>query len=131
MFDGKTFLPVTGIPIRKMACISRLLALAEPVPFTVPILNAKSLTRDSTAFLPPLRPFASDILHRRAMARRGRGELRDDRGHSRRAAPRRIRNEELELSHVPGGGRASLGTQTAMQAYVFVLHHDPLGLGQR
>ena len=29
--------------MRKIACISRLLALAEPVPFTVAILNAKSL----------------------------------------------------------------------------------------
>ena len=45
MFDGKTFLPVTGMPMRKIACMSRLFALAEPVPLTVPILNAKSLTR--------------------------------------------------------------------------------------
>src|SRR5512146_3357086 len=44
MFDGKTFLPVTGMPMRKIACMSRLFALAEPVPLTVPILNAKSLT---------------------------------------------------------------------------------------
>jgi hypothetical protein len=43
MFDGKMFFPVTGIPIRKMACIRMALALAEPVPFTVPILKAKSL----------------------------------------------------------------------------------------
>ena len=45
MFDGKTFLPVTGMPMRKMACMSRLFALAEPVPLTVPILKAKSLIR--------------------------------------------------------------------------------------
>ena len=44
MFDGKTFLPVTGTPIRKMACMSRPLALADPVPFAVAILNAKSFT---------------------------------------------------------------------------------------
>src|ERR1041384_1340818 len=44
MLDGKTFLPVTGMPMRKMACMSRLFALAEPVPLTVPILKAKSLT---------------------------------------------------------------------------------------
>ena len=43
MFDGKIFFPVTGMPMRKIACISRLLALAEPVPFTVAILKAKSL----------------------------------------------------------------------------------------
>src|ERR1043165_1700246 len=42
MFDGKTFFPVTGMPIRKIACIRRLFALAEPVPFTVPIRKAKS-----------------------------------------------------------------------------------------
>ena len=44
MFDGKTFFPVTGIPMRKMACMSRPFALAEPVPLTVPILSAKSFT---------------------------------------------------------------------------------------
>src|SRR6187431_914621 len=45
MLDGKTFLPVTGTPIRKMACISRLFADADPVPLAVAILKAKSLTR--------------------------------------------------------------------------------------
>src|SRR4051812_35628052 len=45
MFDGKTFLPVTGIPIRKIACMMRPLADADPVPFAVAILNAKSFTR--------------------------------------------------------------------------------------
>src|SRR5436190_9178905 len=45
MFDGKTFLPVTGTPMRKMACISRPLADADPVPFGVAILKAKSLVR--------------------------------------------------------------------------------------
>jgi hypothetical protein len=53
MFDGKTFLPVTGIPMRKMACMRRLLALADPVPLTVPIRKAKSLT------IPRPEPFAS------------------------------------------------------------------------
>ena len=45
MFEGKTFLPVTGTPMRKMACMIRPLADAEPVPLAVAILNAKSLTR--------------------------------------------------------------------------------------
>ena len=45
MFDGKTFLPVTGTPIRKIACMMRPLADADPVPFAVAILNANSLTR--------------------------------------------------------------------------------------
>src|ERR1035441_9148494 len=44
MFDGKMFLPETGIPIRKMLCIRRLFALADPLPLTVAILKAKSLT---------------------------------------------------------------------------------------
>src|ERR1039457_1373949 len=46
MFEGKMFLPETGIPIRKMDCISSELALALPVPLTVAILNAKSLMED-------------------------------------------------------------------------------------
>src|SRR6185503_19619330 len=46
MFDGKTFFPDTGIPMRKIACISRLLALADPVPLTVAILKAKSVMAD-------------------------------------------------------------------------------------
>src|ERR1035437_1326501 len=46
MFDGKMFLPETGIPIRKMLCIRRLFALADPVPFTVAILKANELTED-------------------------------------------------------------------------------------
>src|SRR3954470_11232764 len=45
MFEGNRFLPDTGIPIRKIACISRLLALAEPVPLTLASLSAKSLMR--------------------------------------------------------------------------------------
>ena len=48
MFDGKRFLPDTGMPIRKMACMIRPLALAEPVPLAVAILKAKSLTRSIT-----------------------------------------------------------------------------------
>ena len=43
MLDGKTFFPEIGIPIRKIACMRSPLALAEPVPFTVAILKAKSL----------------------------------------------------------------------------------------
>src|SRR5580765_3029850 len=110
MFDGKTFLPATGMPMRKMACISKLLALAEPVPFTVPILNAKSLTRDSTEL--PLS--TSDILYR----------LRHHRRHVRRRASRRVRHQELELSHVPRGGRTPLGAEPTVQTDILVLHHD-------
>src|SRR5713226_6963051 len=45
MFDGNRFLPETGMPMRKMACMSRPLALAEPVPLTLASLTAKSFTR--------------------------------------------------------------------------------------
>ena len=45
MLDGNTFFPVTGTPIRKMACMISPLAEADPVPFAVAILNAKSLTQ--------------------------------------------------------------------------------------
>src|SRR3954468_20379623 len=51
MFDGKTFLPVTGIPIRKIACINNELALAEPVPLTVPIRKAKSFIEEDKRLL--------------------------------------------------------------------------------
>src|SRR5678815_63775 len=112
MFDGKTFFPVTGMPMRKMACISKLLALAEPVPFTVPILKAKSLTRDSTEFLPP--PSTSGILHHRL--RRRHRELRYHGAHMRRG---------------PRCRGASFGAQPAVQADVFVLHHYALRLRQR
>ena len=45
MFEGNTFFPVTGTPMRKMACMIRPLALADPVPLAVAILKAKSLIR--------------------------------------------------------------------------------------
>ena len=40
-------MPITGMPLQKMDFISRVLALAEPVPFTDAILMAKSLMRAS------------------------------------------------------------------------------------
>ena len=42
---------VTGTPIRKIACMMRPLADADPVPLAVAILNAKSLTRSMSAFV--------------------------------------------------------------------------------
>src|SRR5271170_7453967 len=56
MFDGNRFLPETGIPIRKMACMRRPFALADPVPLTLASLNAKSLIR-STGSLPDVRGY--------------------------------------------------------------------------
>src|SRR5213594_46650 len=113
MFDGKTFFPDTGIPMRKIACISRLLALAEPVPLTVAILNAKSLTR-----------FMSDHSRRPLRCRQRRQAARAPLLRS------RVGNQEIELAHVPRGRRTPLGAQAAMQADIFVLHHDAFGLRQ-
>src|SRR5262249_30710939 len=39
----------------------------------------------------------------------------------------RLRRVEQEFLHVPGAGRAALRAQPAMQAHVFVFHHDPPG----
>src|SRR3954453_5232435 len=70
MFDGKTFLPVTGTPMRKMACISRPLADADPVPFGVAILKAKSLVRSMDSFSFPLRSQLPDSRWRAVRATR-------------------------------------------------------------
>jgi hypothetical protein len=43
MFDGKTFFPVTGMPMRKIACMMRPFAEADPVPLAEAILKANSL----------------------------------------------------------------------------------------
>ena len=45
MLEGKKFLPMTGMPIRKNDFMSRPFAEADPVPFTVAILTTKSLTK--------------------------------------------------------------------------------------
>src|SRR5688572_13772866 len=105
MFDGKTFLPVTGTPIRKMACMMRPFADAEPVPLAVAILNAKSLTR----FI--------------CCAACTCPTLRADEG--RRAG---VRNVDDEFPHVPCVGGTPLGAQAAVQTHVLVLHHDATGL---
>jgi hypothetical protein len=58
MFDGKTFFPVTGTPMRKMACMIKPLADADPVPLAVAILKAKSFT----LLISDLRIQISDLL---------------------------------------------------------------------
>src|SRR5580698_527920 len=63
MFDGKRFLPETGTPIRKIACMIRLLALAEPEPFTFASLIAKSFM--PLSMLPP----GQLALHNRSVTR--------------------------------------------------------------
>ena len=49
MFDGKRFLPDTGTPMRKIARISRLFALDDPVPLTLASFKAKSFTLERAA----------------------------------------------------------------------------------
>src|SRR5215475_9334623 len=117
MFDGKRFFPLTGMPMRKIACIKRLFALAEPVPLTVPILKAKSFVREVGC--------CSDILYRPRTA------IVDPPPSALDPRPSGVRQHELELSHVPRGGRAPLGAQAAMQTDVFIFHHDALRLRQR
>src|SRR3954466_15522946 len=54
MFDGNTFFPDTGMPMRKIACMMRPFADADPEPLGVAILKAKSLTRSGKGItLPP------------------------------------------------------------------------------
>ena len=42
----------------------------------------------------------------------------------------RVRNQKIRLAHVPGRGRAPFGAQSAVDAEVLVLDHDPPGLWQ-
>jgi len=44
MLDGKRFLPLTGMPILKIALRMVVLAVDEPLPFTVPTVIEKSFT---------------------------------------------------------------------------------------
>src|ERR1700722_11934335 len=103
MLEGNKFLPDTGMPMRKIACMRRPLALADPVPFTFASLRAKSFTRSRMS------------RHQRAAGIR----------------PPRVRNEQLKLLHVPSCRGTALGTKAAVHAQVFVLGHDARGLGQR
>src|SRR5690606_315850 len=99
MFEGKTFLPVTGMPIRKIVCMMRLFALAEPVPLTVPILNAKSLTREE-----PFRPGAAGTESVAVLTRSPSGATDQTYGCGRRRAgdgargARRLRREDERWS---------------------------------
>src|SRR5689334_5616098 len=126
MFDGKRFFPVTGMPMRKIACMSNAFALAEPVPITVPILNAKSLTRVECRGS-RVELGSSDIVHRL----RHNSSQQPLAPHPPTIDPARVWQHELELPHVPRGGRASLGAEATVQTDVFVFHHDPLRLRQR
>src|SRR5215831_9698104 len=103
------------MPLRKIDFISSVLALAEPVPFTVAILMVKSLMRARLAF--DMVSFASGNL---GLFRLERIRLVGG-----------VRPVQLGFLHVPGRGRAALGAQSAVHAQVLVLHHHPRGLRQR
>src|SRR6202140_5024316 len=109
MLDGNKFLPETGTPIRKIARISRLLALDDPVPLTLASFNAKSFTLAR-----------GGAKCSAAMSGRPRHRCRD-----------RERDQQLEFLHVPRGGRAPLGAEAAVDAEILVLDHHAPGLGQR
>ena len=100
--------------MRKMACMSNPLALAEPVPLTVPILKQKS-------FIPDMRWETGDG---------GRMTLSRDRGLACDLWPRQpgVRQKNIGFHHVPRRGRTPLGAESAVQAHVLVLDHDALRL---
>src|SRR3974390_3151882 len=110
MLDGNRFLPETGMPMRKMACMSSPLALAEPVPFTLANLKAKSFTR--------IEGCAGEETS---------GSLSD----CGKDWPSCVWNFKLKLLHIPGRGRAALGAKTAVDTEVLVLEHQAFGLRQR
>src|SRR6478735_8620197 len=98
---------MTGTPLRKMDFMSSVLALAEPVPFTVAILIAKLFT---------LSGISSAL-----------GKLGSVRG----GFVGGVRPLDRGLLHVPGRGRATLGAQAAVHTQVFVFDHDAPGMFQR
>src|SRR5215469_16318749 len=110
MLEGNRFLPETGIPMRKMACMSKPLALAEPVPLTLASFRAKSLTRIS---------LRSGTMTSGSVS--GCGKY----------GPSCVWNFEFKLLHVPRRRGATLRTQTAVDAKILVFEHQPLRLRQR
>src|SRR6187399_1622444 len=103
---------MTGTPLRKMDFMSSELALAEPVPFTVAILIAKSFT-------------LSGISGAHSSSNKGKFCVRGCRFIG------GVWPLDSRLLHVPGRGRAALGAQAAVHAQVFVFDHDAAGMFQR
>src|SRR5688572_30469907 len=98
---------MTGTPLRKMDFMSSVLALAEPVPFTVAIFIAKLFTLSGMS-----------------------GALREFGGVG-CCIVRGVRPLDRGFLHVPGRGRAALRTQAAVHTQVFVFDHDATGMFQR
>src|SRR5262245_35843408 len=112
---------MTGMPLLKIDFISNVLALAEPVPFTVAILMAKSLMRavcmgGGFANSNSKQPGSGDL---RLFRSEGLGLVIG------------VRPVHEGLLHVPRGGRAALRAQATVNAQVLVLDHDASGLFQR
>src|SRR5580704_13011594 len=117
------------MPLLKIDFMSRVLALAEPVPLTVAILMVKSLTRLVAVWVIGLSGFLGTPMRRdrRCAHRSGDlGLLRLDGD----GLTLRVRPVERGLLHVPRRGRAALGAQAAVHAQVLVLHHHAPGLRQ-
>src|SRR3954465_8229074 len=118
MFEGNRFFPDTGMPMRKMACMSSPLALAEPVPLTLASFSAKSLILRTRCWCTEL-ALACGVVD----GPHGRGRPG--------FAAAGQRDEDLEFLHIPGRRGTTLRAKTAVDAHVLVLHHHPPGLRQR
>src|SRR6266446_9209966 len=114
------------MPLRKMDFISRLLALAEPVPFTVAILMAKSLMRSAVDADMGGLALWGGVRGRRCSASGDLGLLRLQHA----CFVGGVRPMHVGLLHVPRGGRATFGAQAAVNAEILVLHHHALCLRQ-
>src|ERR1700761_8485138 len=103
---------MTGMPLRKIDFISSVLALAEPVPFTVAILMTKSLTWAAED---------GDISTS--------GDLRFLRLHA-CGFVFCLRPADIGFLHVPRRRRAALRAKAAVDAQILVFHHDTPRLRQ-
>src|SRR5664279_842638 len=112
MFDGKILREATGTPIRRMERANRRFADAEPEPLTLANLTTKSFTR--MALVTATAGIGAFIGRARASVASARASS--------------VGHVEQEFLHVPCPRRAALGTQSAVQAEVLVLRHDPTRL---
>src|SRR3977135_3895853 len=101
------------MPLLKMDFISSVLALADPVPFTVAILMAKSLMPVEVMPVLVIRVEVGDDMdgvRPQAPAPGNLGFLRQE--HS--CFVLRLRPVQVGFLHVPRGGGTALGTQPAV-----------------
>src|SRR5262249_5958521 len=121
------------MPLRKIDFMSSVLALAEPVPFTVAILIEKSLIRgavegdmDGFAFVSSWRAWPAAPGRPRCTSGDLRLLRRQGLGLVLGMGPMHV-----GLLHVPGGRRAALRAQAAVNTQILVLHHDAARLRER